>query len=294
MTPKLARLASSYWYMRMKRKNTLSSLQLDVTSKCNLRCKTCYFFKNDSNITQDMSLSEIEKLFLKYRENNIYNVWLFGGEPTLRPDVIELADQYFPLVTVISNGQLKIPEKYNKFKIHISVDGVGNTNDFIRGHGTFDKIINNYIGDKRVIFNITITKQNVAELSDSIRFLKKLKTAGVEFQLFSPSDMESEYDKMSILDDDDYDLAFSTLRKYNLHPNVFVTNAIIDSWSNTKLNKDCCIRNYINCYASDGVRKYCCTPGVKCSDCKMLPTHFLEVIDTQNDLLTKLKFTLWS
>lgn len=293
MITKFNRLARSFWYFRVKRETTLAGLQLDVTSGCNLRCKTCYFYKESSNLTEDMPIPDIRDLFADYSNRHVYQIWLFGGEPTLRPEVLDLACEYFPIVTVISNGQIKIHEKYNRIKIHVSIDGLEHENDFTRGAGSFNRIVSNYTGDKRVIFNLTITKKNVGSLPEIIKYVKKLKTAGIEFQLFSTSDTPSKYDEQLMLGEDDYDTAFTTLRKFNLDPNVFVTNAVIDSWMTSGLKKDCRLIEYIDCYSSDGSRKYCCTPGVKCEDCKMLPVHLLEAIDRKNDLLTKFKFAFW-
>jgi len=281
--------------MGIIRGQKLVSLQLDVTSDCNLRCKTCYFFKDDKNHyrAKDMSYKEIEKLFQKYREMNVYNIWLFGGEPTLREDIIMLADRYFPLMTIISNGQIKIREKYKTARIHISLDGLEDENDYIRGKGTFRKIINNYEGDKRVIFNITVTHKNIRSLDKTITFLKRLRTKGVEFQLFSKSRNMWEHDEALALRQEDMFLVKDILTKYHYDPKVFITKGILDSWIYSTLPNKCQFTALIDCYASDGRRKPCCTPGIDCEECKMFPPHFIEAYNSPGNYMTKQKLCRW-
>jgi hypothetical protein len=47
--------------------------------------------------------------------------------------VIDLACNYFPLTSVISNGKIKVDEKCRHMNIHISLDGMEQDNDFNRG-----------------------------------------------------------------------------------------------------------------------------------------------------------------
>jgi len=293
MLTRLTRLSQVLWYLRARRKAELAGLQLDVTSQCNLRCKTCYFFKEGSHLADNMSIQEIEQLFQKYRKQDIYQIWLFGGEPTLREDIIDLASRYFPILTIISNGQIKVSPTYKKAKLHISLDGLEKENDYLRGKGSFQKIINNYRGDKRVVFNVTITKMNLPTLDELIRYVKSLKTAGIGFQIFSKSTKPTKFDERLALDDNDFAVIRQTLNKYHYDFNVFMTKPLLESLLTRELDGNCKLNDYIECYASDGKRKSCCTPGVVCEDCKMLPTHLIETIRRDKDLMTKLKFALW-
>lgn len=290
----LQRWATVAWYLRGKRERKLAGVQLDVTSKCNLRCKTCYFFKDECSETKNLSFDEIEKLLRRYRyEENIYQAWLFGGEPTLRPDVIDLTYRLFPVATVISNGQIKISPNYKRLRLHVSLDGLETENDAIRGAGTFAKVVDNYAGDKRVVFNVTLTKLNVNSLESIITQIKDLKTLGLSFQVYSPSAVRTELDDQLELSEEEYAFAEQILQRYHYDPRVFVTKGLLHSWRHTPLTQGCALQKYIYCYASDGSTKYCCTPGVECSTCKMLPNHLLESIERGYDWMTPVKFALW-
>jgi MoaA/NifB/PqqE/SkfB family radical SAM enzyme len=240
-----------------------------------------------------MSYEEVEKLFQKYQEMKVPNIWLFGGEPTLREDVIKLADRYFPLMTIISNGQIKVKENYKSARIHVSIDGLEDENDYIRGKGSFQKIVDNYEGDKRVIFNITVNHKNVVNLDETIAFLKELRTKGVEFQLFSKSRDMNKYDEALALSEEDMVLIKDTLTKYHYDPKVFVAKGIVNSWVYNTLQNKCQFTDLIDCYASDGKQKQCCTPGIDCEECKMFPPHFIEAFNSSGNYMTKLKLWRW-
>src|SRR3989304_1006811 len=134
--------------------------EIDVTDNCNLRCKHCYHFygKNDFRV-KELDSSVWEKRFNELHRHGVRSILAVGGEPSLRPDVLKLADSIFPYVFVITNGMVKIPEKFNH-RLFVSLDGVEKTNDTIRGAGVFSRVIKNYSGDDRVIVNMRVTRDN--------------------------------------------------------------------------------------------------------------------------------------
>ena len=153
--------------------------EVDVTDNCNLRCKHCYHFNDEKYFkTKDLPLVIWKKRFLELHKSGIRFMLLVGGEPALRKDVLMLANQIFPVNYVITNGTLKIPESF-KHLLFVSLDGMKETNDFIRGKGTFSKIMKNYSQDKRVAINITLTKDNYKELEDVVKLAKENGFRGV-------------------------------------------------------------------------------------------------------------------
>jgi len=153
--------------------------EVDVTDNCNLRCKHCYHFhgKNDFE-TRELSMPVWEKRFNELYKEGIRNILLVGGEPALRIDILMLADRLFPFVYVITNGTIKIPEEFNH-RLYVSIDGARKINDSIRGKGVFSRVMKNYSGDKRVVINMTITRDNCKELEDVIRIGRENGFTGV-------------------------------------------------------------------------------------------------------------------
>ena len=153
--------------------------EVDVTDNCNLRCKHCYHFHGKADFkTQELSIHVWEKRFNELYKSGIRNILLVGGEPALRIDVLMLADKVFPFVHVITNGTIKIPEEFNH-RLFVSIDGSRKTNDSIRGKGVFSKVMKNYSGDKRVVINMTITRDNYKELEAVVKIAKENGFNGV-------------------------------------------------------------------------------------------------------------------
>jgi cyclic pyranopterin phosphate synthase len=72
----------------------LEYLRLSVTDRCNFRCAYC--LPNGcprGSGDQPLSVAEIERLVRGFADVGFWKVRLTGGEPTLRPDVIELVNR---------------------------------------------------------------------------------------------------------------------------------------------------------------------------------------------------------
>src|SRR3712207_9233416 len=66
-----------------KREKRLGTVILFVTSRCNAFCQTC-FYHEELNQPGDMTFAQIEKVSRTMPP--ITDLWLSGGEPTLRHD----------------------------------------------------------------------------------------------------------------------------------------------------------------------------------------------------------------
>src|SRR6266576_3778802 len=74
-----------------KREKRLGTVILFVTSRCNAFCQTC-FYHEELNHPGDMTFTQIEKVSRTMPA--ITDLWLSGGEPTLRRDVSEIIDMF--------------------------------------------------------------------------------------------------------------------------------------------------------------------------------------------------------
>jgi Fe-coproporphyrin III synthase len=160
--------------------------EIDITDRCNLRCRHCYHFQEKGNIAEneEPSLGKWKERFNELRAKGIRMIMLMGGEPMLRPDVVQLADEMFPLVEMITNGTIPVPQNYSH-RIFVSIDGLKETNDRIRGNGVFDKVVKNFSGDKRVVFNMTLTAENYKELEDVVKLSVKTGVTGVVCNIYT-------------------------------------------------------------------------------------------------------------
>ena len=64
-----------------------------VTSICNFRCETCFYWKNLNRVENDLKLDEIEKISRHFGTLNL--LLLSGGEPFLRQDLKEVIKVFY-------------------------------------------------------------------------------------------------------------------------------------------------------------------------------------------------------
>jgi MoaA/NifB/PqqE/SkfB family radical SAM enzyme len=131
---------------KLFRRKKLESLFLFVTSRCNSRCRTC-FYHEKLNDGGDLSFEEIRKI--SETAPRFDKLWLSGGEPTLREDLVEIIEHFYKnngvrVLNFPSNGLLEdrvdrmvsgILDSCPDLTIHLnfSLDGLGETHDRIRG-----------------------------------------------------------------------------------------------------------------------------------------------------------------
>lgn len=151
----------SYFFLFGLPKNGFVSI--DITNKCNLRCKHCYFFEQDS-IKQELKPDQwYEKLLEMKREKTISFLqctWI-GGEPLLRRDLIEKARKLFKFNTIVTNGTLPIPNWRDNVNFYISIDGDEERHDFIRNKKGLYKILQNTVKTSPVPVTIAYCVNNL-------------------------------------------------------------------------------------------------------------------------------------
>lgn len=179
--------------------------QWHITDHCNLRCKHCYQVKFDSS--SELSLDKIkfiiDKISLTILDKFI-TVNVTGGEPFLREDFFDILSyiedkKNFKEFNIITNATLidveKIDKinKFNKFKyLKISLESANEKkNDFIRGKGNFNKVIENIKlfkenSNKKILLMMTLGSLNFKEITNFLDFSKDLKVDGVILERFVP------------------------------------------------------------------------------------------------------------
>lgn len=184
-------------------KKKLEGVFLFVTSKCNSRCRQC-FYHESLNDGKDMTFEQIQKISKsapKFRK-----LWLSGGEPTLRDDLPEIVKMFYDnngikVINFPTNGLLSSRVDYMtgrmlkecpELEIHLnfSLDGLGRTHDRNRGvEGNFKKTIacmelikRKYGSNKKLIRNVAtvITPQGYDEILKLGSYLMKKELTGAQ------------------------------------------------------------------------------------------------------------------
>ena len=131
---------------------TPRTIDIEITSRCNLRCRYCYFFQNADVEYRDLPTGEWLAFFDELGSLGVMNLTLAGGEPFLRDDLPELLEGIVRnrmRFSLLSNGSL-IDDGIAAFlagtrrcdHVQVSVDGSqAETHDACRGNGSFDGAI---------------------------------------------------------------------------------------------------------------------------------------------------------
>ena len=179
-----------------KRAQELGTVILFVTSRCNSFCRTC-FYHAELNQPGDLTFSQIETIARTMPP--ITDLWLSGGEPTLRRDLTAIIDLFVQQngvtrVIIPTNGLLKerIADVVNSALNHnpqlqdlylnVALDGFGATHDHIRGvPGHWSKTLaclehlqplKEKYGDRlRINVNTVVCAENYTEISSLADFL---------------------------------------------------------------------------------------------------------------------------
>ncbi|MDZ7698374.1 MAG: 12,18-didecarboxysiroheme deacetylase [Deltaproteobacteria bacterium] len=150
----------------------------NVTRACNLSCVHCYAradtAKQPNELTREQGLTLIDDL----ADFGVPVVLFSGGEPLMRPDLVDLAKHavnHGMRAVISTNGTLITREKAEQLKaiglsyVGISLDGIGAVNDRFRGKkGAFDDamvgIAHCQAAGLKVGLRFTINRMNVAEI----------------------------------------------------------------------------------------------------------------------------------
>jgi MoaA/NifB/PqqE/SkfB family radical SAM enzyme len=181
-------LLDDHWYARYKRisKLNIRSSIYDMTNRCNLRCKGCFFFSSGEHkvAQEEMDLARWEAFVDKEKARGVNLAILIGGEPTLCLDRVEAFYQRLPTFCA-SNGIIKVPrDRFPDMMVGISLWGDEEDEKVLRGKDAFSISSKNYEGDPYTYYLYTITPK---QLGKTERIIKKIRDVGlkVHMQLLS-------------------------------------------------------------------------------------------------------------
>jgi radical SAM protein with 4Fe4S-binding SPASM domain len=123
---------------------SLRYLELQITDKCNLKCRHCYVGQS-RNI--EMPLDQLRSVLQEFQAMQGLRLLITGGEPLLHSSFADfnsmLPDYAFRKI-LLTNGLMldkAVIRSLNADEIQFSVDGMEHGHDAIRGEGTFRKVV---------------------------------------------------------------------------------------------------------------------------------------------------------
>jgi len=182
-------------------------IQWHITNLCNLRCRHCYqeYFNPNEDIPWLKLKTIYENILSTSRQwNKKMHITITGGEPLLKKEtylLIDYLDQKEEIseLSLITNGFFLNEEVCQYFdgsdkfkKIKISLDGASEkTNNYIRGEGTFSKVMKAIETLKKftnfqIILMFTVMKNNLQEIESLFELCKEFKLDGLMIERFIP------------------------------------------------------------------------------------------------------------
>ncbi len=171
----------------------------EISLKCNLHCVHC--LSDSGDIARDeLNTSECMELIDELSAIRVFQVNIGGGEPFIREDFLDLLDYFHHkgMVTCVSTNGVAVDREISKrlskmdmLYLQVSLDGADEeTNDRIRGKGTYKKILSalDALAANRVRFSINtvLTRINFNQL-ETLRQMAKGYGAELRVSRFRPS-----------------------------------------------------------------------------------------------------------
>ncbi|RJP82348.1 MAG: radical SAM protein [Desulfobacteraceae bacterium] len=177
-------LLDEQWYERYKNisKLNIRSSIYDVTNRCNLRCKGCFFFSSGEHkaAQEEMDILKWERFIEKEKERGVNLAILIGGEPTLCLDRVEAFYKRLPTFCA-TNGQIKVPrDRFPDMMVGISLWGDEKDEKILRGKDTFAVSSKHYEGDEYTYYLYTITPRQIGKTE---HIIKKIRDIGVKVHM---------------------------------------------------------------------------------------------------------------
>ena len=194
------------WFVRARFLGRRAPLQtvLFITDKCNLRCKHCSVYGSAGNHQRSFD-DIVADMRYSYQLGSRF-IDLEGGEPTLWKqdgrtinDLIDAALEIgFFSITVTTNAQQDFSWIHPQ-SIWVSMDGVGEYHDRVRGEGTFARLEKNIAasGFKHICVNMVVNALNYESVDAAIEYAKNnpaIEQISINFHTPYPG---TEYLKLS-------------------------------------------------------------------------------------------------
>ena len=195
-------------------------VSLDVTRRCNLRCRMCFYYGGEERTAlrlDELSSREIISLVVNRLEGADYDIT--GGEPLVRPDLTEVLAAIRDRKAagfLTTNGTLMTADLAGRIVgeellkgVHFSIHGLKETHEEVtRVERSFDRAIRGMemVLDERtrrgtkfpaVTMACTVVGQNMGEVEGLVRLAKKTGVDWISFghASFLPPDAREAHEK---------------------------------------------------------------------------------------------------
>ena len=159
---------------------------IKITQRCNLNCTHCGWEKKSAD---ELSFKEWKAIIDNLYSKGVAVIAVEGGEPTLHPeagDIVDYIKKKGLFCIFITNGTRELSH-IHPHVVWISIDGMQECHDKIRGQGTFKKVVEtiNNNRDRRIISLTSISKSNINDIEAICKYFSPL-LSGLMFNFTYP------------------------------------------------------------------------------------------------------------
>ncbi|MDD5109988.1 MAG: radical SAM protein [Patescibacteria group bacterium] len=178
-------------------------VDLQITGQCNLACPHCY--AQSSPAGHHVPLADILLVLDRCMEAGVFEVALGGGEPTLHPQlekILAAAARRHLVCNLATNGKAmdkrlaKLLKRYCG-AVALSIEFTGNDFEKRRGYPWKKFLASAQLlqtAGVRLVFQITVSRINLATLHNTVATLAELKPYGVVFLTYKPVGRAQSFD----------------------------------------------------------------------------------------------------
>jgi Fe-coproporphyrin III synthase len=275
---------------------------IDVTNRCNLRCRHCYFFEQELpeelTVNQWVAMLENLKRGAPRWDFPFFNCSWVGGEPLLRKDLIDRCRTFFRYNTVVTNGTIPIPE-WKGVNWYVSIDGDEETHEYLRDQkGSYDRALRHV--RERANLDITIayciSRRNAHCIERVVKDWQAVGAKHITFDFYTPiegvddSELWVPFDQRDLLLD-----KLIALRK--TYGDFFVIPERIFRLMRSDRCRDvtsnCLLRRKSFAFDAAGRSKGKCVMGEKadCDRCGCVVPYYLRAITDRRMILADIGLT---
>ncbi len=175
----------------------IKEIWFHITSRCNLSCSHC-LFASSPRAHGMLPYDDIMKLAGEAYALGCRVFAVTGGEPFVHPEIDRILSGLLRFenvqVVVLTNG-MNLPavlgrNHFDSRRLHlqISLDGLGETHDAIRGSGTFHKLADNlqWLWQQRIPYTLSmcVNRENVRQMPAVVDFAADAGAGNVHFMWY--------------------------------------------------------------------------------------------------------------
>jgi MoaA/NifB/PqqE/SkfB family radical SAM enzyme len=168
---------------------------VSVTHQCNLKCAGCYSRNLHGVVGTDMPLSTFERVLDEAEALGVSFVMLAGGEPFMRPEIIDAAARHpgmvFPVFTngtMLNSANVELLSRNPHIAPALSIEGFEKQTDLRRGPHVYEAVLSNVerFQNSNIFWGVSITvnKSNISETTQE-SFVSHLLEKGCRFFIFN-------------------------------------------------------------------------------------------------------------